>query len=191
MSVREVTDDMYAEPNCVFTLSPGTTLDIFNGTLQPTTQALKSVRQPIDHFLRSLARDQAERAVAIVLSGTGSDGALGVKEIKASLGMVMVKRKRPRVTRGMPHSAIATHVVDYVLPIEQMPEQLMAYADALRRMRQGSGTHRCVRSTAWGASWCSPKQRRARFLEVQAFDARPPGRTARARPSASPHLTSI
>ena len=90
--------------------------------------APRGLRLPIDFFFRSLAQDQHERAIAIVLSGTGSDGTLGVRAIKGEGGMVMVQNPESTEYDGMPRSAIATGMVDYVLPTAEMPAQLLAYA---------------------------------------------------------------
>lgn len=85
------------------------------------------LRLPIDFFFRSLAQDQQERAICIVLSGTGSDGTLGVRAIKGEGGMVMVQSPDSTEYDGMPRSAIATGLVDYELPPAEMPNQLIAY----------------------------------------------------------------
>ena len=85
------------------------------------------MRVPIDFFFRSLADDQQQRAIGIILSGTGSDGTLGIREIKAGGGMVMVQTPETAQYDGMPRSAIATGVVDYVLPVEKMPDMLIRY----------------------------------------------------------------
>lgn len=83
---------------------------------------------PIDFFFRSLAQDQKERAICIVLSGTGTDGTLGLKAIKGESGMAMVQEVQSARYAGMPASAIATSLADYVLPPAAMPAQLVAYA---------------------------------------------------------------
>ena len=108
-----------------------------NGTLhlmEPT--APRGLRLPIDFFFRSLAQDQREKAICIVLSGTGSDGAQGVKAVKGEGGMVMAQTPESTEYEGMPRSAIATGLVDYVLPPAEMP----AEADGVRgpHVRQGS-----------------------------------------------------
>ena len=87
-------------------------------------------RMPIDYFLRSLAQDQCERAVCIILSGTGSDGTLGLREVKAQAGMVMAEDPQSATYGGMPTSAIATGLVDFVMPPAAMPEQLVQYVRA-------------------------------------------------------------
>ena len=100
-----------------------------NGTLQLLEPAApRGQRLPIDFFFRSLAQDQHERAICIVLSGTGSDGTQGVRAIKGEGGMVMAQNPESTEYDGMPRSAIATGLVDYVLPPAEMPAQLIAYA---------------------------------------------------------------
>jgi len=92
MPVIEVSKPTSIEPNHVYTSKPGCHLGILHGELhsvQPDPQA--SLRLPVDYFFRSLALDQKHLAIGIVLSGTGTDGTLGIKEIKGSLEMVMVQ----------------------------------------------------------------------------------------------------
>jgi hypothetical protein len=102
---------------------------LFNGTLQLLEPASpRGQRLPIDFFFRSLAQDQHERAIGIVLSGTGSDGTLGMRAIKGEGGMVMAQNPESTEYDGMPRSAIATGLVDYELPPAEMPAQLIAYA---------------------------------------------------------------
>ncbi len=128
MSVVQVNDETRVEPNHVYVIPPKKYLTISGQTLQLTEQAeRRGVRVPIDYFFRSLADDQQERSVGIVLSGTGSDGTLGVREIKAAGGMVMAQTPDSAQFDGMPRSAIAAGVVDYVLPVEEMPDVLVRY----------------------------------------------------------------
>jgi two-component system CheB/CheR fusion protein len=99
-----------------------------NGALQLLEQIQpRGQRLPIDYFFRSLAQDQRERAICIVLSGTGSDGTLGIRAVKGEGGMVMVQNPESTEYDGMPRSAIATGLVDYVLPPAEMPDHLIAY----------------------------------------------------------------
>jgi two-component system CheB/CheR fusion protein len=101
---------------------------LLNGTLQLLEpSAPRGHRLPIDFFFRSLAQDQRERAIGIVLSGTGSDGTQGVRAIKGEGGMAMAQNPKSTEYDGMPSSAIATGLVDYVLPAAEMPAQLIAY----------------------------------------------------------------
>ncbi|MBL8055239.1 MAG: PAS domain S-box protein [Anaerolineales bacterium] len=128
MRVFEVADGMKVEPNCAYIIPPNRDMAFINGTLQllePT--APRGMRLPIDFFFRSLAQDQRERAICIVLSGTGSDGTLGVRAVKGEGGMAMAQTPESTEYDGMPRSAIATGLVDYVLPPAEMPAQLIAY----------------------------------------------------------------
>jgi two-component system, chemotaxis family, CheB/CheR fusion protein len=129
MPVRQVAGGTKLEPNHVYVAPPGFNLAILNGTLHRIeTERKESPRLPIDYFFRSLAEDQKERAICIVLSGTGTDGTLGLREIKAQSGMAMVEQPQSAKYAGMPSSAIATGLVDYVLSPAAMPAQLIAYA---------------------------------------------------------------
>ena len=140
MKVFQVTDGMVVQPNCAYIIPPGCDMAFLNGTLhllEPT--APHGQRLPIDFFFRSLGQDQHERAIGIVLSGTGSDGTMGVRAIKAEGGMIMVQTPGTTEFAGMPQSAIATGLVDYELPPAAMPAKLIAYtAHAFGRARQPS-----------------------------------------------------
>ena len=129
MSVFEVEDGMVVRPNCAYIIPPGRDMAFLNGTLQLLEPAApRGQRLPIDFFFRSLAQDQHERAIGIVLSGTGSDGTQGVRAIKAEGGMVMAQNPGSTEFDGMPRSALGTGLVDYELPPAEMPTQLIAYA---------------------------------------------------------------
>jgi len=128
MQVFEVEDGMKVQPNCAYIIPPGRDMAFLNGTLQLLEpSAPRGQRLPIDFFFRSLAQDQRERAIGIVLSGTGSDGTLGIRAIKGEGGMVMAQIPASTEYDGMPRSAIATGLVDFELPPAEMPGQLMAY----------------------------------------------------------------
>ncbi|WP_296444081.1 CheR family methyltransferase [Rhodoferax sp. UBA5149] len=134
MQVFEVEDGMVVKINCTYIIPPNRDMAFLNGTLQLLEpSAPRGHRLPIDFLFRSLAQDQRERAIGIVLSGTGSDGTLGLRAIKSGGGVVMVQTPGTTEFDGMPRSAIATGLVDYELPAAEMPAQLMAYvAHALR-----------------------------------------------------------
>ncbi len=128
MEVFEVADGMAVKPNCAYIIPPNRDMALLNGTLQLLEPAApRGHRLPIDFFFRSLAQDQRERAIGIVLSGTGSDGTQGVRAIKGEGGMAMAQNPKSTEYDGMPTSAIATGLVDYVLPAAEMPAQLIAY----------------------------------------------------------------
>ena len=128
MQVFEVEDGMVVRPNCVYVIPPARDMAFMNGVLQlmePT--APRGQRLTIDFFFKSLAQDQRERAIGIVLSGTGRDGTLGVRAIKGEGGMVMAQNPASTEYDGMPGSAIATGLVDYELQPAEMPARLIVY----------------------------------------------------------------
>ena len=129
MQVFEVTDGIVVQPNCAYIIPPNRDMAFLNGALQLLEpSAPRGQRLPVDFFFRSLASDQHERAICVVLSGTGSDGALGVRAIKDEGGMAMAQSLNTTEFDGMPSSAIATGLVDFELPPNEMPAQLIAYA---------------------------------------------------------------
>jgi two-component system CheB/CheR fusion protein len=130
MQVFEVEDGMVVQANCVYVIPPNCDMAFLNGSLHLLAPvAPRGQRLSIDYFFRSLADDQHAHAIGIVLSGTGSDGTLGVRAIKGAGGMVMAQSSAANEFDGMPRSAIATGLVDYQLPPDEMAAQLMAYAN--------------------------------------------------------------
>ena len=130
MEVSEVTDGVEVQPNQAYIIPPGKDLALLHGKLHLMEPAEpRGLRLPIDYFFRSLAQDQHERAICVVLSGTGSDGTLGLKAVKEEGGMAMVQDPEAAGYNGMPRSAIATGLVDYVLPPQEMPQQLITYVE--------------------------------------------------------------
>ncbi|MBT9588794.1 PAS domain-containing protein [bacterium] len=128
LAVFEAADLMPVQANCVYIIPPNSDLALQQGTLQVLEPSdPRGQRSPINFFFRSLAQDQRERAIGIVLSGTGSDGALGVRAIKGEGGLVMAQEPKSAEYDGMPLSAIATGQVDYVQLPAEMPAQLLAY----------------------------------------------------------------
>ena len=128
MQVFEVEDAMVVQINCVYIIPPNRDMAFLNGTLQLLEpSAPRGQRLPIDFFFRSLAQDQGQRAIGVVLSGTGSDGTQGVRAIKGEGGMVMAQTPESTEFDGMPRSAISTGLVDYELPPAEMPARLIAY----------------------------------------------------------------
>jgi two-component system, chemotaxis family, CheB/CheR fusion protein len=135
MQVSEVQDGMVVKVNSAYIIPPNRDMAFLNGALHLLEPAApRGHRLPIDFLFNSLAQDQHERAIGIVLSGTGSDGTLGVRAIKSNGGMVMAQRLASCEFDGMPRSALATGLVDYELAPAEMPAQLMAYiSHAFRR----------------------------------------------------------
>jgi two-component system CheB/CheR fusion protein len=129
MPVVEATEGVGVEPNRVYVIPPNRYLAVSHGVLRLTGPVERRAQQTaIDFFLRSLAEDQQENAICIVLSGTGSHGSLGLKAVKANGGMAIVQDPRTAEYDQMPRAASATGLADYVLAPERMPEALLKYA---------------------------------------------------------------
>ncbi|MGD1074846.1 MAG: chemotaxis protein CheB [Thermodesulfovibrionales bacterium] len=134
MPISEAEDGMEVKPNSIYIISPNKDMSILNRRLQllePVER--RGFRHPIDFFFRALAQDQGEKAVAVVLSGTGTEGALGLKAVKSEGGLVLVQDPKDAKYDGMPSSAIATRLVDYVLAAAEMPGQLLGYIRRIGR----------------------------------------------------------
>jgi two-component system CheB/CheR fusion protein len=116
------------QPNCAYIIPPNRDMAFLDGNLQLLEPAApRRLRLPIDVFFRSLAQDQHERAICIVLSGTGSDGTLGLRAVKGEGGMAMAQNPESTEHDGMPRSANGTGLVDFVPPPAEMPARLIAY----------------------------------------------------------------
>ncbi len=127
MPVVEATDQMVLTPDRVHVIPPNRDMAIFHGTLQLSVPELpRGQRMPIDAFLRSLAEDQGEHAIGIILSGTGTDGTLGLRAILGSGGVALVQEPATAKYDGMPTSAIQAGYATHVLPVEKMPQILLA-----------------------------------------------------------------
>ena len=128
MRIHEIKDGVEVQPNCIYLNPPGKNVAMFNRALHLLDPAqIGPINMPIDFFFRSLADDQGEKAICIVLSGTASDGTMGVKAVKGEGGMAMVQEPETAKYDGMPKSAIGTGLVDFILPVEKMPETLLRY----------------------------------------------------------------
>ncbi|HET7586652.1 MAG TPA: chemotaxis protein CheB [Gammaproteobacteria bacterium] len=133
MPVAEADDGAAVEADHVFVIPPNASLTIDAGRLGIEEPAPpRAQRRPIDTFFTALAEDQGENAICIVLSGTGSDGTLGVRKIKEHGGYALAQAGADsHAMEGMPHSAAATGLVDEVLKIEAMPDKLAGYRSHL------------------------------------------------------------
>ncbi len=129
MTVEQIENGAKLEPNHVYLNPPGKNVAVFNLRLHLMEPVKTSaINMPVDFFFRSLSEDRGEKAIGIIMSGTASDGTLGIKAIKGEGGMVMVQRPDTAKYDGMPRSAIETGLVDFILPVEKMPETLIHYA---------------------------------------------------------------
>ncbi len=134
LPVSEAKTGMAVMPNEVYIVPPNNELALRHCKLYLTGPASAQERQhAIDYFFRSLAEDQHDRAIGIVLSGTGSDGTLGLRAIKAEGGMLMAQSPETAEYDGMPKAAIATGLVDYVLPPAAMLPRLITFVSHRNR----------------------------------------------------------
>ncbi|MGB3135280.1 MAG: CheR family methyltransferase, partial [Nodosilinea sp.] len=134
MRVLQVQAETQLQPNHVYVIPPNATLTVDNGILRLSTPLqARGHRAPINIFFRSLAEDQGENAVCIILSGTGSDGTIGMKSIKEFGGLAIAQDSETAKYDSMPRNAVMTGLVDYVLPVEAIPAKLIEYA----RHREG------------------------------------------------------
>ena len=128
MKVFEAEHNKAAEKNCIYVIPNNKLLTIENGYLQLSAKNFdKAPNTAIDTFIKSLAEDQGSKAIAIILSGTGTDGSRGIQAIQEHGGMVLVQDPLTAKFDGMPNSAIATGFADYILSPELMPEEIFNY----------------------------------------------------------------
>lgn len=126
--VQRAEDGMIVQPAHIYLIPPKKNLTIYHGTLMLVDQDhSRGLNLPIDVFFRSLAEDQGERAVAVILSGTGSDGMRGVRAVKQAGGMIMVQNEESARFDGMPRAAASTGLADFILPPGEMARELLAY----------------------------------------------------------------
>ena len=129
MRVLEAEDKMLLEPDTLYTSPPDREVAIVHGKLQLVEPLERHAsRLPIDFFFRSLAQEVGNRAIAIVLSGTGTDGTLGVRAVKGAGGLTIAQETSSARYDGMPRSAIGTHLVNFVVPPTEIPRVLLEYA---------------------------------------------------------------
>lgn len=127
MRVIEVQDQMPVAANQVYIIPPNRDMTIFHGKLQLSVlEEPHALRMPIDEFLRSLAEDQGENAIGIILSGTGSDGTLGLRAIVGAGGVSLVQEPSTAKYAGMPSSSIQAGYANHILPVEKMAEVMIA-----------------------------------------------------------------
>jgi len=132
MPVVEAVDQMTVKPGYVYVIPPNREMTIFHGALQLSIpETPRGQRMLIDLFLRSLSEEQGENAIGIILSGTGTDGTLGLRAIHGAGGVSFVQDPSTAKYDGMPAGAIQSGLATYVLPVEKMPEQLMTYVKTL------------------------------------------------------------
>lgn len=128
MKVSQVKDRTRVEPNCVYVIPPNSDMSLLRGILHLLAPVeARGLRLPIDFFFRSLADDQHERSIGIILSGMGSDGTLGLRAIKEKAGVVLVQEPGTAKFDAMPRSAIEAGLADIVASAEELPAKLISY----------------------------------------------------------------
>lgn len=134
LKVVQAKDGMKVESDYLYIIPPNKDMGLMNRTIQLMEPVEPhGMRLPINFFLKNLAEDQKERSIAIIFSGFGSDGTIGIKSIKAAGGMVMAQDPATADSNSMPASAIQTGLVDFILPPEEMPEKLMNYVESAHK----------------------------------------------------------
>lgn len=128
MKVVEADHEMSIEPDCVYVIPNNKLLTVRERKLWLAAKNLeKAPNTAVDTFLFSLAEDQGANAIAVILSGTGTDGSKGALQISKNDGLVLVQNPSTAKFDGMPNSAIATGIADFILPPELMPGEILNY----------------------------------------------------------------
>ena len=126
--VTQVRTRIKVVPNHVYVISPHQNLSMTDGHLAPSHMiGVEERRSPVDLFFRTLAETNDRRAVSVILSGTGSDGSMGLKRIKENGGVVFVQDPEEAEYTDMPRNAIATGLVDHVLPVAEIPSKILSF----------------------------------------------------------------
>ena len=137
MSVQQVTETTPLEPNKVYVIPPNANLSAIDTHLRLSKlEEQRRERAPIDHFFRTLAATHDGHSVGVVLTGTGSDGTLGIREIKSKGGIVIVQEPNEAEFDGMPQSAIATGAVDLILPLADIFPAILRFAQTKPRVAE-------------------------------------------------------
>ena len=127
MPVQQVTDRMRVKADCVYVIPPNHDMSILHGVLHLFKPAApRGLRLPIDFFFRSLAEDQQERSIGVILSGMGSDGTLGLRAIKEKAGLALAQDPASAKFDSMPRNVINAGLADLVAPVEELPAKLLA-----------------------------------------------------------------
>ena len=167
MPVAQVSGQQRLEPDHVYVIAPSASLEVHDGILSSNPTDAAGRRKPVDAFFSSLADDQRERAVAIVLSGAGNNGSSGIRNVKAAGGLCLAQKPETAQYDSMPRQAIETGVIDRVLPPELMPGLLLGYAE-----------QPYVSRAAWAAE-PTPESEPEAFAEILALLSRKHGLDSR------------
>ncbi len=128
LKIQKAAHNVVVRPNYIYTIPADKNMTVFEGKLLlEERESPKTLNLPINLFLKSLAEDQKQRAIGVILSGTGSDGTLGMESIKEQGGMVIAQDPNSAAFDSMPRSTIATGLVDFILEPQEMPETIINY----------------------------------------------------------------
>ena len=128
MKVMQVKDRTRVKPDCVYVIPPNKDMSILHGVLHLfETAGVRGLRLPIDYFLRSLAQDQQQSSIGVILSGMGSDGTLGLRDIKEKAGLSLAQDPATAKFDSMPRSAIDAGLADIVAPADELPDKIMTF----------------------------------------------------------------
>jgi len=131
--VTQVHEQVTVEPNHVYVIPPNKSMGMNDGTLVVSDiTGFQERRAPVDIFFRTLADTHESHAVCVILSGSGADGSMGLRRIKEYNGLVLVQDPAEAEFDEMPRSSIDTGLVDFILPVAEMPARMMAYRDQVR-----------------------------------------------------------
>jgi two-component system, chemotaxis family, CheB/CheR fusion protein len=140
MPVVQISDTTPLKPNHVYVIPPNANVTSIDTSLRLTPlERERGERAPIDHFFRALSETHDGHSVGVVLTGTGSDGTLGLRRIKERGGLTIAQDPAEAEYDGMPQSAIASGMVDLVLSVDQIPAAIVAFARTKPRVLDGEG----------------------------------------------------
>jgi Methylase of chemotaxis methyl-accepting proteins len=135
MPVTQVNETVEVKPNHVYVIPPNQNLAMTDGLITLTNpERRRGPRVAIDMFFRTLASAHGKNSVCVILSGTGTDGTLGLKQIKESDGFAIAQDPDDAEYDGMPRSAIATNLVDWILPVAEMPKKLIGFRESSEQL---------------------------------------------------------
>jgi two-component system CheB/CheR fusion protein len=133
--VMQVSEAIKIEPDHIYVIPPNQSLSMVDGTLKLSdVTRIEERRAPVDIFFRTLGESHHSRAVCVVLSGTGADGSMGLKRVKECGGLAIVQDPVEAEYADMPRHSIATALVDYVLPVAEMPSKIISYKEHLKTL---------------------------------------------------------
>lgn len=134
--VTQVQGTVKIEPNCVYVIPPNKSMSLSDGHLVLSeVKGFEERRAPVDIFFRTLGDHLDSRAIAIVMSGTGADGSMGIRRVKETNGLVLVQDPAEAEFGEMPRNAIATGVTDFVVPVAEMPRRIASYRRQVGALR--------------------------------------------------------